>query len=115
MARLDDATRKEIGDRLFYEVADIEEKIIDLEEATKPIVPDKAIGRLSRLESMNEKSVNDASLYRARERLSKLEKARMNVHDPSFGICVGCSQPIPVERLLLLPESTRCVACAEKS
>ena len=115
MARLDDDTRKEIDDRLFDEIAGIEEKIMDLEEATKPVEPDKAIGRLSRLESMNEKSVNEAALYRARERLSKLEIARMNVHDPRFGICIGCDQAIPIERLLLLPESTRCVACAEKS
>lgn len=115
MATLDDATRKEIDDRLFNEIADLEEKIMDLEEATKPVEPDKAIGRLSRLESMNEKSVNEAALFRARERLSKLEKAHMNVDDPKFGICIGCDREIPVERLLLLPESTQCVACAEKN
>jgi len=109
---LDDETRSEIKDRLFDEIVDCEQKILDLEEITKPVSPDAAIGRLSRLESMNEKSVNEAALHKARERLAKLETAMTKVYDSNFGICTGCQQAIPVERLLLLPESTRCVKCA---
>ena len=104
--------RNQIQDRLLDEIADVEEKVVELEKATQPVEPDKAIGRLSRLESMNEKSVHEAALLQARDRLSKLEVAMTRVFDQNFGICSGCSQPIPVERLLLLPESTRCVNCA---
>ena len=109
---LDDETRNQIQDRLLDEIADVEEKIVELEKSTQPVEPDKAIGRLSRLESMNEKSVHEAALRQARDRLSKLEVAMTRVFDRHFGVCSGCGQPIPVERLLLLPESTRCVNCA---
>ena len=97
---------------MLDEIAELEQRILDLEEATKPVSPDKAIGRLSRLESMNEKSVNDATLYKSRERLSKLEIAITRVYDDKYGICTGCDRSIPTERLLLLPESTQCVKCA---
>ncbi len=109
---LDDTTRNQIQDRLLDEIADVEEKIVSLEKATAPVQPDKSIGRLSRLESMNEKSVHEEALRQARERLSKLEVAMTRVFDQRFGICTGCGIAIPMERLLLLPESTRCVACA---
>ncbi len=109
---LDDDTRNEIKERLRTEISECEQKIADLEEVTKPVSPDAAIGRLSRLESMNEKSVNEAALYKTRERLAKLETAMTKVNDSTFGICSSCGAPIPVERLLYLPESTRCVNCA---
>ncbi|MEX0664463.1 MAG: TraR/DksA C4-type zinc finger protein [Acidimicrobiia bacterium] len=32
-----------------------------------------------------------------------------------FGICLGCLQPIPIERLLAIPRAQRCVKCAEKT
>ncbi|MEM7013637.1 MAG: TraR/DksA C4-type zinc finger protein [Verrucomicrobiota bacterium] len=115
MASLDDETRQEINDRLLDEIAETEERVMALEAATEPVSPDKAIGRLSRLESMNEKSVHEAALNTARERLDKLEVALTRVYDNNFGICVGCTDEIPVERLLLLPESVQCVQCAEKA
>ncbi len=109
---LDDATRTQLKDRLLDEIAECEQKVLDLEALTKPVAPDAAIGRLSRLESIQEKSVHEAALYQTRERLAKLENALIRVTDADFGVCTGCSQPIPMERLLLLPESTRCVRCA---
>lgn len=112
---LDDATRQEIENRLIDEIAEVEERVMDLEDLTKPVSPDKAIGRLSRLESMNEKSIHDAALYQVRERQSKLEVALTRVYDRQFGVCTACQAPIPVERLLLLPESVQCVSCAEKN
>jgi len=35
--------------------------------------------------------------------------ARLNTGD--YGICEDCSQSIPLERLRVLPEATRCVSC----
>jgi len=29
-----------------------------------------------------------------------------------FGICVRCKNPIPLERIMLIPQSNRCVNCA---
>ncbi|MEM8953692.1 MAG: TraR/DksA C4-type zinc finger protein [Verrucomicrobiota bacterium] len=105
-------TLQQLEDRLLEEIADTEERIVDLEKIVQPISPDKAIGRLSRLDAMQDKSVTEASLNQAKEKLTRLETALQRIYDPEFGLCVTCRHDIPIERLLLLPHATQCVACA---
>jgi RNA polymerase-binding transcription factor len=88
--------------------------IASLAETSKPVAPDNAIGRLSRMEALNDRAVSEASLNAARHKLSRLETALGKVGQPDFGICVSCDNPIPPGRILLMPEATRCVPCAEK-
>lgn len=89
--------------------------IASLSETSKPVAPDNAIGRLSRMEALNDRAVSEASLNAARHKLSRLETAFGKVDQPDFGICLGCGQPIPPGRILLMPEATRCVPCSEKN
>ena len=109
---MDDATRAEIESRLIDEIAESEEKIIELEKLVQPVAPDNALGRLTRMEALNDKAVNEAALGQARERLYLLESALTRVYEKGFGICTACEKQIPLERLLLMPQSTRCVECA---
>ena len=88
--------------------------IASLSETSKPVAPDNAIGRLSRMEALNDRAVSEASLNVAQTKLSRLETALGKVNQPDFGICVGCDNPIPPGRIVLMPEATRCVPCAEK-
>ena len=80
---------------------------------TKPVAPDAAIGRLTRMEAINSKSINEAALNKARRRLAKLENALEAIDDPDYGLCRQCEEPIPFARLLILPDSEMCVKCAE--
>ena len=88
--------------------------IASLSETSKPVAPDNAIGRLSRMEALNDRAVSEASLNAARTKLSRLETALGKVDQPDFGLCVSCDNPIPPGRIVLMPEATRCVPCAEK-
>ncbi len=88
--------------------------IASLSETSKPVAPDNAIGRLSRMEALSDRAVSEASLNAANTKLSRLETALGKVDQPDFGICVGCENPIPPGRILLMPEATLCVPCAEK-
>ena len=45
------------------------------EELTKPIPPSEAIGRVSRMDAINNKSVNEASLRQAKLKLQSLNRA----------------------------------------
>jgi len=89
--------------------------IASLAETSKPVAPDNAIGRLSRMEALNDRAVSEASLNAARHKLSRLETALGKVDQPDFGLCVSCDNPIPPGRILLMPEATRCVPCSEKN
>ena len=81
-------------------------------ELTKPIAPENAIGRISRMDAINNKSVNEANLRRSRIKLSRLQQALNKVNDAGFGQCNYCKKPIQAARLMYLPESTSCVKCA---
>lgn len=100
-----------IGKKIRRIKSDIEQ----LEEQTKPIAPENALGRLTRMDAINSKSVNEATLRQARATLSQLEHAlqRIEKKDPEFGTCSRCGNVIPFPRLLLMPESDKCVNCAQ--
>lgn len=50
----------------------------------------------------------------AMRELAELDAACERIADGTFGVCVSCGSPIPLERLRVLPATTRCVGCASK-
>tara|TARA_B100000401_G_scaffold111980_1_gene73085 strand:- start:75 stop:500 length:426 start_codon:yes stop_codon:yes gene_type:complete len=88
--------------------------ISSLKELTKPISPENAIGRVSRMDAINNKSVNEAALRNAINKLALLESALQRVNNEDFGLCVRCNTEIPIQRILLIPQSNQCVHCASK-
>ncbi len=109
------AERRELKCKIEGEIEAQRKLIVSLSETSKPVAPDNAIGRLSRMEALNDRAVSEASLNVAQTKLSRLETALGKVNQPDFGICVSCDHPIPPGRIVLMPEATRCVPCAEKN
>ncbi len=96
---------------LESKIVELKEDIVSLREAVKPIAPDSAIGRLSRMDAINSKSVNEELLRSSERRLQLLERALQRADSPQFGLCTRCGKPIPLGRLEVMPESTRCAGC----
>ena len=96
---------KEIKDKIAEEIQKTEKSVATYKEMTKPIAPDDAIGRISRMDAINNKSVAEAALRKAEEKLSKLKYALTKVDDKGFGLCARCGNPIPIGRVLLMPQS----------
>lgn len=99
---------------IHQEIATLGKDIPALQELAKPVAPDNAIGRLTRMEAINSKSINEANLASAKARLARLEHALKMSDDPDFGLCMQCGESIPFKRLMVLPDSGLCVSCAEK-
>jgi len=104
-------TRKAIN----IKIGEARVAIAEQEEANAAVTPDNAIGRISRMDAMYNKQVNEGTLQRARERLAKLEYVLGKIDEPGFGQCDFCHQPIQPARLVAMPESTICVRCATRS
>ena len=102
----------ELISKIEEEISVTERKIKDLRNLTKPISPSDAIGRVSRMDAINNKSVNENSLRQAEVKLSNLKRVLENVGTPNFGICVQCKNQIPIGRILIRPQSLLCVNCA---
>jgi DnaK suppressor protein len=60
---------------LINEKSKLIKHLDELVELTKPIEPDCAIGRVSRMDAINNKSVNEAGLRKKIEQLNGLEYA----------------------------------------
>ena len=104
--------RDNIKQTILDEIARTGKSIKEYKELVKPIAPDVAIGRISRMDAINNKSVVEASLRQAEQKLKNLNKVLSNLGSKDFGICIKCKQPIPIGRILIRPESLHCVNCA---
>ncbi|AVV44062.1 TraR/DksA C4-type zinc finger protein [Streptomyces sp. ID05-04B] len=73
--------------------------------------------RLAQLKAIDEagpdtaEQVMSAQKDTVRRVLVEVEAAFVRVRDGSYGVCRGCSGPIPVERLEILPYTRFCVPC----
>ncbi|WP_431133267.1 TraR/DksA family transcriptional regulator [Psychroserpens mesophilus] len=97
---------------ILDEISKTEASIIHYKELTKPIAPNDAIGRVSRMDAINNKAINEASLYQAENKLNTLKIVLSKLNDDDFGMCLKCKQVIPLGRILIRPESLLCVNCA---
>jgi DnaK suppressor protein len=103
----------DIENRIETEITKTEKLIVEYKEMTKPIAPDVAIGRISRMDAINNKSVTEASLRQAESKLLNLKRVFDKLGSPDFGLCLKCKQSIPLARILYRPESLYCVNCAK--
>lgn len=98
--------------QIEQEIIKTESLIAEYKDMSKPVSPDDAIGRLSRMDAINNKSITEAALREAETKLKSLKQVLSKVNDPDFGLCIKCRQPIPPGRILIRPQSQYCVNCA---
>lgn len=48
------------------------------------------------------------------EEMRQIDEALDRIDDGTFGICEGCENPIPIERIKALPHSRMCIKCQEE-
>lgn len=101
-----------VKDALTLKRVKLIKAIEELKELTKPEAPDCAIGRVSRMDAINNRSINESALRKKKLQLVKIDEALKSVNDPNFGKCIKCGKTIQAARILLMPESKVCVNCA---
>lgn len=104
--------KTEIRKKLEEEIAKTETAVAEYKEQAKPMAPDVAIGRVSRMDAINNRSIVEAALRKAEEKLTNLNRVYEKIDSDEFGICLKCKNPIPLGRILIRPESLLCINCA---
>lgn len=89
-----------------------EHDIKETEKMTQPIKPENSLGRISRMDAINNKSVMEASLRNKISKRNKLKMALTQLDKEGFGLCANCKKMINPARLMYMPESTKCIRCA---
>lgn len=108
------ATKKEIEEAIVTQIFILEQNICTLKELTKAISPDDSVGRISRMDAINNRSVNEAALRQSELKLKKLQLALENINRIDFGKCKRCGKDISPKRIALIQESLFCVNCANR-
>lgn len=105
-------TRAELKAKIEALIVKYEEDIKETEKMTQPVSPENSLGRISRMDAINNKSVMEASLRNKISKRNKLKFALTQLDNPGFGSCTNCQKTINPKRLMYMPESTKCINCA---
>lgn len=83
-------------------------------EDAKPVDLDEPIGRLTRMDAMQQQNMTTAGRRSLEARLKQIAGASAAVRTGDYGFCVRCDEPIGYPRLHARPESRLCIRCQER-
>ena len=72
----------------------------------------QSVGRVSRMDALQQQSMAQESERRRMNDLQRIEKAFERLASGDFGYCIECDAEIPLKRLEIDPTATHCVKCA---
>ena len=71
------------------------------------------VGRLSRVDALQIKAMEEASARRRSEERRRIYGALGRIEEGDYGLCIDCEELIPLGRLEIDPSLPRCVLCAD--
>ncbi len=112
---MDDLTPEQLAtlrEALLTLKSELETTIKRSTEAAKPVTLDQqAIGRVSRIDAIQQQKMVEANRHRQKLRLSQVKQALDAMTQEEYGECRRCEEPIGFARLQARPESPICLAC----
>lgn len=103
---------EELRGRLSELVAELERGLQDSAGAAAPVVLDQSsVGRLSRMDAMQQQAMAKATREKARLRFGQCKVALSAFERGEYGLCRKCEEPIGYPRLSAKPEAPFCVEC----
>lgn len=106
----------EIEEELRRQLRRLERSIRVTDEAMEPIQLDQtAVGRLSRMDSLQTQSLTRNLQEREQVKLAQIHEALGRLEEGTFGLCTECGGEIPFQRLFVVPETASCASCGELS
>lgn len=84
------------------------------EEAGEAVVLDQSkVGRLSRMDAMQQQQMSNACRIAYRKQLLGVDAALSIMDQGGYGWCESCGESIGARRLEVRPESRLCIVCQE--
>jgi DnaK suppressor protein len=110
----DELTSPQI-DELQAELLRLQRELRELlnasKDESKPVDLGTPIGRLSRMDAMQQQSMAQANRRSHEVRLQQIAAALNLLHTDDYGLCRACEEPIGYPRLNARPESPFCLDC----
>jgi DnaK suppressor protein len=80
-------------------------------EGAAPVDLDEPIGRLSRMDAMQQQSMVQANRAAMQRRLQQVRAALRRFDEDEYGVCAACGEEIGYGRLEAQPETPFCIGC----
>ena len=92
---------------LLLEVGEENKTVNDLDQ--------QRIGRLSRMDAMQQHAMEDETGRRREKELQRIAAALDRLESDDYGYCTACGETIDAKRLENGPETSMCIICAQKA
>ncbi len=113
---LTQAQLQELTDDLRQLACELEDQLHRIDSDSQPVELDQQlVGRLSRMDAMQQQQMARASQTHMRAHLSRVRRALNDLDSGDFGYCQSCDEPIAFARLKIRPDSPLCVQCQQKN
>lgn len=86
------------------------------EKAAETVELDQSkVGRISRMDALQQQAMSAAVGQRARLELTAIESALRRIGNDEYGYCVTCGEDIAEKRLQANPSVATCIRCAQNA
>jgi len=101
----------ELADALRRLRVELESALEGSKEGVQVVSLDQPIGRVSRIDAIQQQKMAQASRRKQELRLGQVAVALAAVENDEYGFCRSCDEPIGYRRLSARPETPFCLRC----
>ena len=107
---------KKMKQRLLDRRKELEHVIeASAETNTEAELDQQRIGRLSRMDAMQQQAMEEETHRRRDQELARIEAALQRLEDDEYGFCTACEEAIAAKRLENDPATPLCIKCAARA
>ena len=111
MNELSEQKKQKLYNELLALRDELQKLLADSSDGAQPVSLDEPIGRLSRMDAMQQQSMVQANRRTAQTRLTRIETALRRCANDDYGLCANCEEEIGYARLKAQPEAPFCIDC----
>jgi DnaK suppressor protein len=104
---------EELQQILLSERARLEDLLNVSKEGARPVGLDEPIGRLTRMDAIQQQQMTKASRSTYEVKLRQVKAALHLLGKDEYGLCRSCEEPIGYARLKARPEAPYCLGCQD--
>lgn len=116
---MDELTKNQLAtlqQQLCNNKAELLEQLAISEAAAGIVTLDQtSVGRVSRIDAMQQQSMAVSTRHKAKHKLLSIESALRAFDQDDYGFCSQCDETIAYGRLLAQPEAKLCIGCQTKA
>lgn len=112
---LTETQRAQLHASLLNLQTELEALLLASEESVKTVDLDQPIGRLSRMDAMQQQKMAQANRAAHQMRAKQVVAALAAFQGDEYGYCKLCDEPIGFKRLKAKPEAPFCLTCQSRN